>query len=69
MKFGLCAWSFTGPHRKAGCQIDPHEPEGLAGMAAASGLAIETAACSAYELQQFAVSVIHLKKTGALAAP
>ena len=39
-------------------------------MAAASGLAsIETAACSAYELQQFAASVIHLKETGALAAP
>lgn len=45
MKIGLCAWSFTGAHREAGCQIDPHEPEGLAGMAAASGLAsIETAA-------------------------
>ena len=27
------------------------------------------AACSAYELQQFAASVIHLKETGALAAP
>ncbi len=45
MKIGLCAWSFTGAHREAGCEIDPHEPERLAGLAAASGLAsIETAA-------------------------
>ena len=45
MKIGLCAWSFTGAHRETGCEIDPHEPEGLAGLAAASGLAsIETAA-------------------------
>ncbi len=45
MKIGLCAWNFTGAHREAGCEIDPHEPERLAGLAAASGLAsIETAA-------------------------
>ena len=45
MKIGLSACSFTGAHREAGCAIDPHKPEGLAALAAASGLAsIETAA-------------------------
>jgi sugar phosphate isomerase/epimerase len=44
MRIGLCAWSFTGAHREAGCAIDPHEPEGLARLASSSGLAsIETA--------------------------
>ena len=33
MKIGLCAWSFTGKHREAGHEPDPHQIEGLLTMA------------------------------------
>ncbi len=33
MKIGLCAWSFTGAHREANREIDPHTPEGLTRLA------------------------------------
>ncbi len=35
---GLCAWSFTGAHRQAGRDLDPHTPEGLAHLALDHGL-------------------------------
>lgn len=45
MKFGLCAWSFSNAHAKAGRSPDPMTPMGLAALAAAQGLeAVEVAA-------------------------
>jgi sugar phosphate isomerase/epimerase len=38
MKIGLCAWSFTGAHKEAGRDIDPHTPEGLTRLAQDHGL-------------------------------
>ena len=38
MDIGLCAWSFTGAHRDAGRDLDPHTPEGLARLALDYGL-------------------------------
>ena len=38
MKIGLCAWSFTGSHREAGLEPDPHTAEGLADLARRWGL-------------------------------
>ena len=39
MKIGLCAWSFTGAHREANREIDPHTPEGLTRLAQDNQLA------------------------------
>ena len=39
MKIGLCAWSFTGSHKEANREIDPHTPEGLTRLAHANNLA------------------------------
>ena len=39
MKIGLCAWSFTGSHKEANREIDPHTPAGLTRLAQANNLA------------------------------
>ncbi|MDP6016642.1 MAG: sugar phosphate isomerase/epimerase [Candidatus Latescibacteria bacterium] len=39
MKIGLCAWSFSGKHREAGREPDPHQPQGLLALAQRYGLA------------------------------
>ena len=39
MKIGLCAWSFTGAHKEANRDIDPHTPEGLTHLAQDNQLA------------------------------
>lgn len=39
MKIGLCAWSFSGKHREAGREPDPHQPSGLLALAQQHGLA------------------------------
>ena len=39
MKIGLCAWSFTGSHKEANRDIDPHTPEGLTRLAQDNNLA------------------------------
>lgn len=39
MKIGLCAWSFTGKHREAGREPDPHQAGGLLTLANRYGLA------------------------------
>lgn len=45
MRFGLCAWSFSTAHAKAGRSPDPMTPAGLASLAGSRGLeAIEGAA-------------------------
>jgi sugar phosphate isomerase/epimerase len=38
MEIGVCAWSFTGAHREAGLDLDPHTPEGLIRLAVQHGL-------------------------------
>lgn len=45
MRFGLCAWSFSNAHARAGRSPDPMTAEGLAELATSRGLeAIEVAA-------------------------
>lgn len=39
MRIGLCAWSFTGSHREAKRDIDPHSPLGLIRLAQNKNLA------------------------------
>ena len=39
MRIGLCAWSFTGSHREAKREIDPHSPTGLIRLAREKNLA------------------------------
>jgi sugar phosphate isomerase/epimerase len=47
MRIGLCAWSFTDSHRKAGREIDPHSPIGLIRLAQENNLdSIELASSS-----------------------
>ena len=47
MKIGLCAWSFTGSHKEANRDIDPHTPAGLTHLAQANDLqSVEFAANS-----------------------
>ena len=51
MKIGLCAWSFTGAHKEANQDIDPHTPEGLTLLAQDSDLAsVEFASASLADL-------------------
>ena len=51
MKIGLCAWSFTGAHKEANQNIDPHTPEGLTLLAQDSDLAsVEFASASLADL-------------------
>lgn len=47
MKIGVCAWSFTGAHREAKLDLDPHTPQGLIRLAVEHGLkSIECAPAS-----------------------
>ena len=51
MKIGLCAWSFTGAHKEAHQDVDPHTPEGLTHLARNSELAsVEFASSSLADL-------------------
>jgi 3-oxoisoapionate decarboxylase len=59
MKIGICAWSFTGAHREAGLDLDPHTPEGLIRLALENGLhSIECASASIEKLDDTQVGAL-----------